>query len=104
MREVYIITREGRAYSTEGLKYLTEMVANNYDIYDQLIFVQGQVYNDPEYLAGQLEKSEPSPVVVISAEDGIYSVTGDNDIRIVANTLREASEGTSWEILYGIIK
>lgn len=44
MIPVYIITKEGRSYTTKGLNTVTDMLKTDYDISDELSFFAGSAY------------------------------------------------------------
>lgn len=100
MIPTYIITREGKSYSTEGMVYVTEMLRNNYGVEDELFFYMGGAFNDPESLAEKLDIDSPVAVIV-SKREGIYALYNANGMPDVARYLYEGkgTEQTSWQIL-----
>lgn len=103
MTEIYILTREGRAYTEEGIRYLTESMSRDYNITGKLRFIQGGDYNNPEYLVQLLDKAENTPVIVLSTKDSIITLTGEHDIKTVKKVLLENPDRTSWESLIAAV-
>lgn len=96
---VYIITKEGRAYTTEGLNVVTDMLKEDYDISDELSFFAGAAYNDPMLLADRIESNKVA--IVLSLKDGIAAFYDENGMPDIAADLRNAADTgkTSWEII-----
>ena len=97
---VYIITEEGRSYTTEGLKYLTGVLEKEFNVKDQLAFLMGWVYNDPDRLIESL-KTYPDSYVVVSKKDGIGFVPPDQ-LDAICEALEDLKPNTSWETLVEI--
>ena len=100
MIPTYIITREGRSYSTEGLEYVTEMLRKGYGVEDELFFYMGAAFNEPGFLAEKLDIDTPVAIIV-STKEGIHAMYNANGMSDVAYYLYEGkdTEQTSWEIL-----
>ena len=95
MKSVYILTEEGREYSDEGCRYITNMLMEGCGETDQLVFNMGAVYNDPEFLDRELEQN-PDCYVVISAWEGIMAIYGDS-IKELRKALYDFPGQTSWK-------
>lgn len=100
---VYIITKEGRAYTTEGLNYITSILNKNYGITDELVFMAGSEFNNPEILAEKL-KSMKNIAIVVSMPDKITTFYSENGMEDMADMLLENKNKTSWQSLYDVIK
>lgn len=98
MIPTYIITKEGRSYSTEGLEYVTHLLNDNYDIEDELIFHMGSDLNIPEFLADRLDVNKPV-AIIISTKDNVIALYNANGMADVAKYLRKRKNDTSWQIL-----
>ena len=96
--QVYIITKEGRVYSDEGLRYVGSVMKRkfNVDFFD-IEFNAGKAFNRPTLLARQLEKHEDAYVVISTAEGIIFLPKSENET--ICFNLRENPDKTSWEIL-----
>lgn len=98
---IYIITKEGRAYSDEGLEHVRDefskepyFVKKDSDV----IICQGGIYNDPTYLAEELRKKDRDSYLVISAD--FMGYFGPKDMEKLANLLVKYPNQTSWETIY----
>lgn len=101
---VYILTKEGRGYTTEGLEHLTKEIKNRFNCTDELLFHMGANFNNAEYLAERLENSlsspdETTPIVVLSYDKGILYLH-DEGINILIENLKENPTVSSWQYLY----
>ena len=96
---VYIITKEGRSYTTKGLNVVTDMLKTDYDISDELSFFAGSAYNDPMLLADRLENNKVA--IVLSLKDRLAAFYDENGMPDIAADLRNFSDTgkTSWEII-----
>lgn len=103
MINAYIITEEGRAYTTEGLEYLTNLMEKNYGVTEELNFIMGAVLNDPEYLAKKLT-DYPDSALFVSAEKGIFSLYNEDALRECSQKLLECPDATSWQTLMELFK
>ena len=99
MTNVYILTKEGRAYSTEGLEYLTKYIADNLNITDNLWFCQGTAYNEPENLIKALKREPTKSVIVLSTNKNIITIADADDIKNVMKILTDNSDKSCWETL-----
>lgn len=101
MISAYIITEKGNAYTTEGLKYVTNMLKENYKITDELIFNMGSNLNEPELLITEL-KTNKNTAVIISTSEKIMAVYGKDGIEDIINILldNKNKNKTSWQILH----
>ena len=95
MKNVYILTKEGRQYTDEGKKYLLKIIREQMHEKNDLTFCQGKVYNDPAFLAADLEK-HPDAYVAISSERGIDLIYADN-IDVLIDNLKAYPNDTSWQ-------
>lgn len=95
---VYIVTKEGRAYSDEGLRFVTDQLQDNYKITDELTFIMGESLNNPKYLSKKLD-SEQDKALVVSIENGVFTLYDKSDIQKVIRLLNENQNQTSWQTL-----
>lgn len=54
MNKIYIITQDGRAYSSDGLLHVQERIQESFSEFrpnEQSVFMQGQKYNDVDFIA-----------------------------------------------------
>ena len=96
--QVYIITKEGRAYNDDGLHYVGGVMKKEFGVdFNDIEFNSGAAFNKPELLARQLEKHEDAYLVVSTSDDVIFIPKTVNPQ--IVNNLRENPEETSWRIL-----
>lgn len=111
MKNVYILTEEGRAYSDEGLQYLTALIREQRDDDSELQFRMGATYNVAAVLAYDLEQN-PDAYVAISREDGIVMASGgfvsalsrELTAAALAHETAAQEEKTSWEVACSLLK
>ena len=99
MTNVYILTKEGRTYSTEGLNYVKNQIETNYNITDELLFNQGAVHNNATQFVETLKNEKTTPVIALSTNDGIAIFTGEHNINTAITHLTENPNTSSWETL-----
>lgn len=107
MTNVYILTQEGRAYSTEGLLHVKNILTASYDINPEsdIMYNQGQIYNDPSSLLSKLSQDKDQKnmaVIIISTSDGIFSLLVDDEILDFIK-LEIPFGQTTWEAFKAII-
>lgn len=95
MKNVYILTEEGREYSDEGCTFVENMLRKENNETDRLIFSMGAAYNAPKHLIEQLDKN-PESYVIISTEKRIIVISGDN-IDVLKQNLSDFPNQTSWQ-------
>jgi hypothetical protein len=93
---VFIITKEGRSYSDEGLNYVTDVLKKYFNVTDELIFCMGFEYNDPKFLCQEL-KQNPDSYIVISRSDGIQFLP-TKDVSVACQMLTDHPDESSWEL------
>ena len=49
-QQVYIITKQGKSYTEEGMKYVQEQLEQRYNEKNELIFFAGAEFNKPKSL------------------------------------------------------
>lgn len=101
-RNVYALTRDGNALTNEGMTDATEMLKNDYNITDQLIFAQGAIYNDPVYLSKKLKNDVPTAAIIVVEFDRMFGIANDKDIQTIANDLENYPDASSWELLMSL--
>ena len=95
-KNAYILTEKGKVYNEEGLQFLLDGIRNNRSDYADITFCQGQLYNNPQYLAKDL-KNNLNAYVFISHAKGIEMLYNDNIQTLITN-LESNPNMTSWEI------
>lgn len=103
-RNVYALTRDGNALTNEGMADATEMLKNDYNITDQLVFAQGTIYNDPVYLSKKLKNDIPTAAIIVVEFDRMFGIADDKDIQTIANDLENYPDASSWELLISLCK
>lgn len=102
-RQVYIITKEGRAYSDKGLAHVAFTLRTQLGIqHDELEFNMGQAFNMPETLAKCLQRNAGA-CVVLSTDTNIITLPPSANARICDNLLNNQT-ATSWETLMAACK
>lgn len=96
-RQIYIITKEGRGYSTDGLNYIREILQEIHIDPSNPEFNMGAAYNDPKTLCRALTK-HPDAVIVLSAKNAVICFPPDVNRKIMQN-LNTDSGKSSWEHL-----
>lgn len=103
MKNVFILTREGRDYSTEGLLKAEADIREIFGETDDLNFFMGGYLNDPENLARLLEENADSGYLLTSMENFGYFHPG-GEFGILAELFRKHSTENPWEVLVPIIE
>lgn len=103
MSQVYILTREGRAYNQKGIAFILNEIREKYNDHDKITIQEGAFYNQPKLLSNQLNKNPDQSYVFVSHAKGIEVLHIENDIRQFAELLKYHAETktgkTSWEIV-----
>ena len=110
MRNVFVITKEGRDISREGCEYIYELIAESTGYngrLNDLVFTMGEHFNNPEVLADRLE-ADPDAFLVLCVSDKSKGTTfalieGEN-LKNTPDMLRENKEHTSWDIIRFAVK
>ncbi len=95
MKNVYILTEEGRDYSKEGCQFIESMIREKCNESDELIYSMGKIYNDAIYLKEQLEKNK-DVYIAISMVEGIMIIYGEN-IDATIQLLKDFPNQSCWE-------
>lgn len=110
MRNVFVLTKEGREISTEGCKHIYELIAESVGYngsLNDLVFTMGEHFNDPEVLADRLEADKDAFLVLCVSDPGkgttFVLIEGENRAN-TPNMLRENKEHASWEIIRFAVK
>lgn len=104
MYNVYILTKEGRVYSDEGIEIVQTMLAERHNISEEMIFHQGAEFNKPEFLIECLTKN-PDVAIVISIQGGTYTVIGEKEhLNTTIPLLKNHPNETCWETILGAIQ
>ncbi len=103
-KTVYILTEEGRGYSTEGLEIITKNIREFFHDESELIFQTGQSLNRPSSLTKLLEANKDRSYLMVSSEKGLYYTKG-SDYDPICQVLSEHDDAeNAWAVLYGIMK
>lgn len=98
---VFILTREGKPYTDEGIKYIRESLKNMFNVTNDLSIYTGIGINEPKVLT-ELIHTTKNPYIVLSHKDGVgfFPVDANEEI---CETLIEDHESspnmTSWQII-----
>lgn len=110
MKTVYIITEEGKAYSTEGHKFIANYLRNEFPqfgetgVLDDYYFRQGAILNNPKQLSKELLKDigtvdTPGCWIIISNADGMGVLGGTfTNINNFIEDAKDNPDMTSWQI------
>jgi hypothetical protein len=106
---IYYITREGRACSTEGMMaYAAELKDKYNKNIGEPIFFQGEAYNNPDTLIEKLAADE-DPIIILSMPEQSAFLMNNTDapnniknnvISMLKNAHAQNASKTSWEIIY----
>ena len=111
MNKLYIITEEGRAFSTKGLEVVTADISTKknlgFDPNDETIYIQGAAYNDLSTILAILKQdlaTHDKSFLVGSFDDGVtYTPVNEKTFEILKGIQEDAkslnSARTTWEIL-----
>lgn len=91
---VYILTEEGREYTQEGCEYITNILKEQFNENNELVFNMGYAYNKPNYLTKELDL-HPNSYITISTDHGITTVNPEG-IPIFKRALHDFPNQTSW--------
>ena len=113
MKNVFILTKEGKAYSKEGHKYIAEYLKNTFPQFGETgnlndyLFHQGVAYNNPDVLKKHLLSNigtadTPGCWIVVSKhkEMSFLGGTSTNINNFIADA-EAHPELDSWEIFMG---
>ena len=108
---VFIVTKEGRSYSTEGLAYVCNQPLENRQVNPEDIpeFMAGMILNDSKYLAKKLQ-TNPLSIVVVSTNQGITTINGEANLKRIVEMLLKDPDRNAWETLvdytneYAVVK
>jgi hypothetical protein len=104
MKQVYVLTEEGRAFSKEGCDYIKELIVKTWQDNSELMFSMGQTYNDTKFLIKAL-KMNPDSYIAISERKKAITILADENILMAIKCLSEANqEDTCWNILVKDLK
>lgn len=101
MAQAYILTEEGRAYSQEGIEFVTGQIRNRLNDHTEVTLHQGGIYNKPGVLAGFLARDPEHSYVFVSHDKGIEILHENEDIHQFIALLDHADNATdtSWSII-----
>ena len=94
---VFIITKEGKSYNAEGIKFVKDGIEKHFNIHNDLVIYSGIGINDAKTLATLIEQKTNS-YVILSTKDDVVCIPQDNNEHICYN-LKEQPDKSSWEIL-----
>ena len=101
---IYIVTKEGRAYTDVGLMHISSTILNRkLATADEIPeFVQGAILNNAEYFIKELSEHNGA-IIVLSTSDNISYITGENTFKDLITTLNENKDKTTWETLVNFV-
>lgn len=94
MKNVYILTEEGKEFSKDGCDLIKNMIKVNFKDEDELTFSMGAVYNRPSHLKSELEK-HPDCYIAVSTANGLHVLCGDN-VKETILILGDSPNKSSW--------
>jgi agmatine/peptidylarginine deiminase len=101
MKQVYILTEEGRAFSEEGLEFIKQMILDKCQDTSELLFSMGQAYNRPKHLITEL-KLHPDSYLAFSIRESqsVFILYGEENTKAAIERLENAKPD---EISYNIL-
>lgn len=104
MSKVYIVTEEGKEYTTDGINHILSRIRNDHNDQSKIDITQGTLINNPKVLMKFLSEDPGHTYVFVSHNKGIDLIHTKDDIRAFMELLRNTKNKTSWEILMEAIK
>lgn len=101
---IWILTREGKSYSDEGLLTVKKDIQETYNDNSNFIINMGAYLNEPENLASTLERNDGSGYLIMSMQDGGVYFTGEKSLHAAAQLIREKSDMNPWLVMAYIVK
>lgn len=101
MKKIFILTEEGKAFSTLGLKIVVNDLESMFNVKDELIFEQGTAINEKKLLLELLQKNPDSFIVLSTATSIDY--LPPRCFKDVFDVLKEDDKKTCWQALYARI-
>ncbi len=93
---VYILTKEGREYSDDGIDYICNRMKSLHNIEkNDINILQGGVLNDVQFLAKDIVEQDGA-YIFVSRPDAIFDLNPDH-AKEFAERLMHAENMTSWE-------
>ena len=102
-KTVYILTKEGRKYSDEGLVHVKNAIIRIFGDHSDLLFTMGQVLNEPEKLINMLEHNGGDGYLMISLENGSYYYHGAEEFDMLAQLFKEHLNENPWEVIANLL-
>ena len=101
MANVYILTKENRAYNEAGIKYVLDTLRNHFNDYSDAHIAEGPLYNMPDVLSQFLKGDPEHSYVVVSHSKGIVFMYDLDDINRFVDLLEANADEdeTSWSII-----
>ena len=100
MKNVYILTEEGRGYSNAGCDFIKDIIFKRWKDTSDLLFSMGTVYNDPKHLMHCVDMHPECYVTVSTAENVIViNALGVQELREILNEeIISNSRKSSWQL------
>lgn len=104
MKNVYIFTKEGRGFSTDGIEEIYRMLEEDCEKkgeeIDELDFVMGQFLNDRKKIIPELEKHAGNMYIIVSEDGGeIIHRFGLDGSAAMIDLLKHDPHENTWEAL-----
>ena len=97
IEKIFILTEEGKAFSTLGLKVVANDLESVFNVKDELIFEQGAAINEKKLLLELLQKNPDSFIVLSTATRIDY--LPPKCFEDVFDVLKEDNKKTCWQAL-----
>ena len=102
-KTVYILTKEGRKYSDEGLVHVKNAIIDIFGDHSDLLFTMGQVLNESEKLIKMLKHNNGDGYLMISLENGGYYYHGVEEFDMLAQLFKEHLNENPWEVIANLL-
>ena len=103
---VYVITKDGRGLSQKGEEYIQKLLFEEYGADNELHFLMGRAYNDPETYLNGLDKRPDSYTIVTVSHTHEFLVLPPSEnaalISIVRENMIHCDSKNTWDILCNI--
>lgn len=96
---VYLLTRDGKAYTDEGLIVMKNSIRNLYNDDSNLIFSMGSELNNPDILSKLLKQNDGSGYLAVSMPVGSSYFTGKEKLQAYAKFVEKHRDNNPWEVM-----
>ncbi len=100
---IYLLTREGRSYTDEGLLGIKSTIKDLYGDDSNMLVNMGAYLNKHENIITALERNDGSGYLVISMPVGGGFFTGKDELAAAAELIRRNPDKNPWETMAYVV-